>query len=134
MTKPVEDAATEPATCTVHGEPLLVPAANRRQRKRPVVQWGVRDDARRSVSFRIRTTDFGRIKLIARRLGVREADIFRYLVESGLQRLEGLLSCGTSGDDSRHAEQVELACAELAAAFGIGAEECLELLGVQRRP
>lgn len=50
------------------------------------------DNAKRSVSVRINTSDYGRIKIAARRLRTREADVFRYLLQVGLSRITPLLN------------------------------------------
>lgn len=50
------------------------------------------DNAKRSVSVRINTSDYGRIRIVARRLRVREAEVFRYLLQVGLIRIAPLLA------------------------------------------
>ena len=50
----------------------------------------VHDNAKRSISLRIHTTDYGKIRLIARRLRVRDSDVFRFLLRVALARLAPL--------------------------------------------
>lgn len=52
----------------------------------------INDNAKRSVSVRINTSDYGRIRVAARRLRVREAEVFRYLLQVGLSRISPLLA------------------------------------------
>ncbi len=48
------------------------------------------DNSKRSVSIRINTSDYGRIKAIGRRLKVRESDVFRFLLKIGLRETTAL--------------------------------------------
>ena len=48
------------------------------------------DDAKRSVSFRINTSEYGCIKTIARKNRMRESDVFRYLLRVSLNALTPL--------------------------------------------
>ena len=57
----------------------------------------VKDNAMRSVSMRINTSDFGRIKVIARRLHARESDVFRVLIKIGLAGLAPLCDAAARG-------------------------------------
>lgn len=86
----------------------------------------IHDNAKRSVSIRINTSDYGRIRIAAQRLRVREAEVFRYLVKVGLAGLRPFLS---GGDDR---EAVISALAEvgpdLAAHFGLDALQLRTLL------
>lgn len=59
----------------------------------------VDDNAKRSISIRINTSDFGRIKTIARRLRVRESDVFRFLLRVGLAEMGPLFQANTNGID-----------------------------------
>ena len=43
------------------------------------------DNAKRSVSIRINTSDYGRVKWLARQLRAKESDVFRFLLRSGLE-------------------------------------------------
>jgi len=87
----------------------------------------IHDNARRSVSIRINTSDYGRIKVAARRLRAKEADVFRYLLQVGLSRLGPLLGEGPGDHGCIHA-LAELG-PDLAANFGIDAGEFARLLG-----
>ena len=51
---------------------------------------GIDDNAKRSVSIRINTSDYGKIKTIARRLRVKESGVFRYLMRRSLKAVEPL--------------------------------------------
>lgn len=86
----------------------------------------INDNAKRSVSIRINTSDYGRIKIASRRLRTREADLFRYLLQVGLNRIQPLL-----GDDLDAASYLK-ALAELGPdlgfSLGLGAREFTTLL------
>ncbi len=60
----------------------------------------IEDNAKRSVSIRINTSDYGRMKRLARRLRVRESVMFRYVMKAGLAELQPLLG---ALDDRRRA-------------------------------
>ena len=92
---------------------------------RPVVDE-IQDDARRSVSVRINTSDYGRLKAIAGRLGVRESDVFRHLVRIGIARLMRVLY-SNEPQSSRYRLLVSLA-RELGEDFGLSVQECVALL------
>lgn len=53
------------------------------------------DDSKRSVSFRLKTSDYGCIKTIARRKKMRESDVFRYLLRSSLNAMSPLYGSNT---------------------------------------
>lgn len=55
-----------------------------------LVDSAITDNAKRSVSIRINTSDYGRIKTIAKRLKVRESTVFRYLLRNGLKSVAPL--------------------------------------------
>ncbi len=57
------------------------------------------DNAKRSVSVRISTSDYGRLKSAAKRLRMRESDIFRHVLRLGLARLLPLLESTSANDD-----------------------------------
>ncbi|MBI4697312.1 MAG: hypothetical protein HY749_25170 [Gammaproteobacteria bacterium] len=59
----------------------------------------VKDNAMRSVSMRINTSDFGRIKVMAKRLRARESDVFRLLIKIGLADLAPLCDGAARGRD-----------------------------------
>jgi hypothetical protein len=86
----------------------------------------IHDNAKRSVSVRINTSDYGRIKVAARRLRTREADVFRYLLQVGLNRLAPLL------EECLEASTYLRALAELGPALGamlgLSAREFADLL------
>ncbi|MEM7467913.1 MAG: hypothetical protein AAF387_13650 [Pseudomonadota bacterium] len=50
----------------------------------------ITDNAKRSVSIRINTSDYGKIKTIARRLRVKESAVFRFLLRDGLNSISTL--------------------------------------------
>ncbi len=54
----------------------------------------INDNSKRSISLRISTSDFGRIRAIGRRLKARESDVFRFLVKIALTEIE--LLCDSS--------------------------------------
>lgn len=84
------------------------------------------DNAKRSVSVRINTSDYGRIRILARRLHVREAAVFRYLLQVGLLRIAPLLA------DRLDAQRYLWALAELGpdlgAALSLDARQFASLL------
>lgn len=92
---------------------------------RPLVDE-IQDDARRSVSVRINTSDYGRLKAIASRLGVRESDVFRHLVRIGIARLMRVLY-DSEPKSARYRLLVSLA-GELGEDFGLSVQECMALL------
>lgn len=59
----------------------------------------INDNSKRSVSIRINTSDFGRIKAVSRRLKVRESDVFRFLVKVGLAEVAALCDSGADARD-----------------------------------
>jgi hypothetical protein len=59
----------------------------------------INDNSKRSVSIRINTSDFGRIKAVSRRLKVRESDVFRFLVKVGLAEVAALCDSGAGSRD-----------------------------------
>jgi len=86
----------------------------------------IHDNAKRSVSIRINTSDYGRIKVVARRLHAKEADIFRYLLQVGLNKLGPLL--GTELDDQAFLRTLVDLGPDLAANFDVSAREFVSLL------
>ncbi len=87
---------------------------------------GIHDNARRSVSIRINTSDYGRIKVAARRLHAKEADIFRYLLQVGLTKLGPLL--GADLDERSFLGTLADLGPDLAANFEVSAREFVTLL------
>lgn len=59
----------------------------------------INDNSKRSVSIRINTSDFGRIKAVSKRLKVRESDVFRFLVKVGLAEVAALCDNGADTSD-----------------------------------
>lgn len=59
----------------------------------------INDNSKRSISIRINTSDFGRIKAVSRRLKVRESDVFRFLVKIGLAEISALCRSDASGQE-----------------------------------
>jgi len=86
----------------------------------------INDDAKRSVSVRINTSDYGRIKIAARRLHAREADVFRYLLQVGLSRITPLL--GEALDTSAFLRALTELGPDLGPTLGLGAREFAGLL------
>ena len=64
---------------------------------------GIEDNAKRSVSIRINTSDFGKIKTIARRLRVRESEVFRYLMRRSLKAVGPMYQ-----NDTRRSEIIDV--------------------------
>ena len=64
---------------------------------------GIEDNAKRSVSIRINTSDFGKIKTIARRLRARESEVFRYLMRRSLKAVGPLYQ-----NDTRRSEIIDV--------------------------
>jgi hypothetical protein len=87
----------------------------------------IHDNAKRSVSIRINTSDYGRIKVAARRLHAKEADIFRYLLQVGLSKLSPLLGEGL--EDRAYFRALTDLGPDLAANFGVTAREFVTLIG-----
>ncbi len=86
----------------------------------------IHDNAKRSVSVRINTSDYGRIKVAARRLRTREADIFRYLLQVGLIRLAPLLE--ENLDAATYLRALAELGPDLGAMLGLSAREFADLL------
>ena len=86
----------------------------------------IHDNAKRSVSIRINTSDYGRIKVMARRLHAKEADIFRYLLQVGLSKLSPLLGEGLE-DDAYFRALADIG-PDIAANFGVNAREFVMLV------
>lgn len=84
------------------------------------------DNAKRSVSIRINTSDYGRIKTAARRMRTREAEIFRYLLQVGLTRISPLL--GETLDDTSYLRTLAELGPDFPGHFGIGTQELTALL------
>lgn len=87
----------------------------------------IHDNAKRSVSIRINTSDYGRIKVAARRLHAKEADIFRYLLQVGLSKLSPLLGEGL--EDRAYFRALTDLGPDLAANFDVTAREFVTLIG-----
>ena len=81
------------------GEPL--PGSKSNARTRDIGAEGIEDNAKRSVSIRMNTSDFGKIRTIARRLRVRESEIFRYLMRRSLKAVGPLYQ-----NDTRRREMI----------------------------
>ena len=86
----------------------------------------IHDNAKRSVSIRINTSDYGRIKVMARRLHAKEADIFRYLLQVGLSKLSPLLGEGL--DDRAYFRALADLGPDIASNFGVNAREFVMLV------
>ena len=86
---------------------------------------GIDDNAKRSVSIRINTSDFGKIKTIARRLRVRESEVFRYLMRRSLKAVGPLYQ-----NDTRHREIFDVLMednGELISEFNLGTDKLGDL-------
>lgn len=59
----------------------------------------MRNNSKRSVSFRIDNNDFEKIKAITRRLRIRESDIFRFAIKMTLDKLSPLSDENMKGID-----------------------------------
>jgi len=105
--------------------------AGGRPSRRPVFDE-IQDDARRSISVRINTSDYGRLKAIARRLSVRESDVFRHLVRLGITRLMRALDSEAPSRE-RYRLLVSLA-GELGEDFGLTVPDCAALLSTRASP
>ena len=105
--------------------------AGGRPPRRPMVD-DIQDDARRSISVRINTSDYGRLKAIARRLSVRESDVFRHLVRLGVGRLMRALDSNAPSRE-RYRLLVSLA-GELGEDFGLTVADCAALLSTRASP
>lgn len=57
----------------------------------------VNDNAKRSVSLRVSTSDYGRVKAIARRLRTRESHVFRFAIRLALDKLAPLYDPAAKG-------------------------------------
>ena len=82
---------------------------------------GIDDNAKRSVSIRINTSDYGKIKTIARKLRVKESGVFRYLMRRSLRAVEPLYR-----NDASCREVLEVFAedgGELISHFDFGAEK-----------
>ena len=87
----------------------------------------IHDDAKRSVSFRISTSDYGRIKVAARHFRMRESELFRYLVGVGTSRLIRVLE-GAVASGARYHLLVRMAV-EWRRELGLAAVEAAALIG-----
>lgn len=59
----------------------------------------IRNNSKRSVSFRIDNIDFDKIKAITRRMRIRESDIFRFAIKMTLDKLSPLSDESMKGID-----------------------------------
>ena len=59
----------------------------------------INDNSKRSISVRINTSDYGRIKAIARRLKIREPEVFRFVLRAGLADIAPLSHTRSSIED-----------------------------------
>ena len=78
------------------------------------------DDAKRNVSFRILTSDYGRVRYVANKLQTRDSAALRFLLHIALDKCEPLFDNAAS-PDSRIKLLAELG-PEFAAYFGFGAK------------
>jgi hypothetical protein len=90
------------------------------------VEESIVDDARRSISVRIKLSELGRLKAIAKRLETRESNVFRYVLRIGLARLTNVLD-GVVVPAQRWRLLIQLV-GELSNDFGMDARACLDLL------
>ena len=89
----------------------------------------VRDDARRSISVRVNPSDYGRLKMVAKQLGVRESDVFRHLLRLGLRRLIRVLD-GEVSESERFRLLVSMV-GEFSEDFALTPRECLMVLNLR---
>ena len=87
---------------------------------------GIVDDARRSISVRIRVAELGRLRALAKRLRTRESNIFRYVLRIGLARLTNVLDGAI--DPAQRCRLLVQLVAEFAGDFGMDARACVALL------
>ena len=59
----------------------------------------IHDDAKRSISLRIHTSDHGKVRIMANRLRTRESDVFRFALKIALAALEPLYDRNCKGVD-----------------------------------
>ena len=59
----------------------------------------INDDAKRSISLRIHTSDHGKVRIMANRLRTRESDVFRFALKIALAALEPLYNRNCKGVD-----------------------------------
>ena len=90
------------------------------------IEESIVDDARRSISVRIKLSELGRLKAIAKRLETRESNVFRYVLRIGLARLTNVLD-GVVVPAQRWRLLIQLV-GELSNDFGMDARACLDLL------
>ena len=90
------------------------------------VEETIVDDARRSISVRVKLSELGRLKAIAKRLETRESNVFRYVLRIGLARLTNVLD-GVVVPAQRWRLLIQLV-GELSNDFGMDARACLDLL------
>lgn len=111
-----------------HPDAVEIPVVARRRTRVPrkLPFDAIKDDARRSISVRVNTSDYGRLKAAARRLGVRESDVFRHLLRIGLARLLRVLAMDVSPEE-RYRLLICVA-AEFGEDFGMTARDCVSVL------
>jgi hypothetical protein len=63
------------------------------------IEHAIDDNAKRSISLRVHSSDYGKVKAISRRLRVRESDVFRFVIKVGLNRLALLYNIRVRGRD-----------------------------------
>ncbi len=86
----------------------------------------INDNSKRSVSIRINTSDFGRIKAISRRLKVRESEVFRFLVKVGLAEVSALCRSNATAEELLGAFAAH--SAELVSHFNLNARRLGQVL------
>jgi hypothetical protein len=62
-------------------------------------EFAIHDDAKRSISLRVSTTDYGKVRIIAHRLRVRESDVLRFALKTALALIAPLHDNGCRGRD-----------------------------------
>ncbi len=92
----------------------------------------INDNSKRSVSIRINTSDFGRIKAISRRLKVRESEVFRFLIKVGLTEVSAM--CRNTATTQELLGAFAAHGAELVSHFSLNARRLDLLLNSESRP
>ncbi len=92
----------------------------------------INDNSKRSVSIRINTSDFGRIKGISRRLKVRESEVFRFLIKVGLAEVSAM--CRNTATTQELLGAFAAHGAELVSHFSLNARRLGQVLNTESRP
>jgi hypothetical protein len=91
----------------------------------------INDNSKRSVSIRINTSDFGRVKAISRRLKIRESDVFRFLLKVGLAEVSAL--CRGNASPQELLGVFAAHGAELVRHFDLNAQRLAQIINLDPR-